>query len=662
MGTCGSLNESRKLEYAVAVGDEKEGESRAYRHPQYMENALADSNIQTLFDSVMNQYRLFPHNRFLGTLREDHYEWKTYQEAHELAKNFGSGLVNLNLSPKEKHGKYNLSFLGLYSKNREEWVIADYACILYNITTVPFYDTLGEDSMKFIISQTRMHTLLLTKEKIQKVLKLKHEGSAESLNNLIIMEQASDEDRANARAVGITLYDFQDIISHGIKNQAEYNPPSPDDIFTITYTSGTTGDSKGVITTHLNFISSMVNFHLSFTIHANDIHISYLPIAHIYERYLFHYIAYNGAAAGFYRGDPLKLRDDLAILKPSIFATVPRILNRFYDLINGYLSKPTGNKAIAIKRAIAVKLENLKNHSECSHKFYDFLIFKKIRMMLGNNIRLCALSSAPISPDILNFMKIALCCPIVECYGLTEAGPVTISNINDPESGHIGGPILGVEIKLVDIPEMGYTSHYVDEKTQQKFAAGEICFRGPNVTKGYFKLKEITREVIDEEGWFHTGDVGLIRNNGSLKVIDRKKNIFKLAQGEYVAPIKIENAYMKSRDVALVFVYGDSLQNYLIGIVIPEKAEVEAWAKDHDIKGNWEEICKNPAVVEMVLNDMNRIGKESKLNGFELVKKVYLYPNMVAPGTLFLTSTFKINRYQARKYFQEQIDSLYSSQ
>mmetsp|Transcript_8967 Transcript_8967/g.8936 ORF Transcript_8967/g.8936 Transcript_8967/m.8936 type:complete len:538 (+) Transcript_8967:363-1976(+) len=535
------------------------------------------------------------------------------------------------------------------------------ACILYNIATVPFYDTLGEESMKLILNQTKMHSLFLAHEKIEKVLALKREGLAEYLEYLIVMEGASDEDRANAREAGITLYDFQDILAHGAKNQAEYNPPSPDDIFTLTYTSGTTGNSKGVITTHLNIVSSMAAAFLVFTPQPYDVHISYLPLAHVYERYFMLASAYAGASVGFYRGDPLKLKDDLALLKPTIFASVPRVLNRFYDLINSNLSKQTGFKAKLIKKALAAKLENLRGKAEYHHKFYDSLIFKKIRRMLGNNIRVVATASAPISPEVLDFMKIALCCPVLEGYGLTEtSGPTTITHDNDPESGHVGGPLGCVELKLVDIPDMGYTSNYVDEK-MKRCPAGEVCFRGPCITTGYFKLKELTNEVIDEDGWFHTGDVGLIRSNGSLKLIDRKKNIFKLAQGEYVAPEKIENAYVKSPYVALSFVYGDSLQSFLVGIVIPDRNELEAWAKEHDIKGSWEEICQNQTVVEMVLNDMNKIGKESKLNGFELVKKIYLYPTMIAPGTMFLTDTFKIKRHEARKFFQEVIDYLYSS-
>lgn len=156
-------------------------------------------------------------------------------------------------------------------------------------------------------------------------------------------------------------------------------------------------------------------------------------------------------------------------------------------------------------------------------------------------MRLCVSGSAPINTDVLNFLKIAFCCPVIEAYGLTEStAAATATRMEDPESGHVGGPIHCVEIKLVDVPDSNYTSKAIDESGKAA-PAGEVCLRGPTIIKGYFKMPEKTEETVDPEGWMHTGDVGVLRPNGSIKIVDRIKNIFKLSQGEYVAPEKIEN-------------------------------------------------------------------------------------------------------------------------
>lgn len=662
MGSCSSTDNVVGVKYAELVGPETVGQTKALRNIKYLNSLLTGpgDNVHTIFDSISAGFNKYPENKHLGTYIDGQYVWKTYREISDLAKNFGSGLAALNLCPAEKHDKYKLAFLGLYSKNREEWCIADFSCVLYNIVSVPFYDTLGEDSIKLILEQTRMKTLLLSKDKVESTLAIKREGHAEHLEYLVVMERIDDEDRAVAREAGITLYDFQDILAHGIRTPAEYIKAKPDDIFTITYTSGTTGNSKGVITTHLNLISNIASALEIFCPNETDTHISYLPLAHIYERYLLHACTFKGSAIGFYRGDPLKLKDDLALLRPTIFAAVPRVLNRFYDLINSNLSKQTGLKAKLIKKAIKKKLQNLRTTGAVTHGFYDGIIFKKVKNMLGGRIRISSTASAPISAEVLDFMKIVFCAPIMEAYGQTETtGPVSATIAADPETGHVGGPIGCVEIKLVDIPEMNYTTEYVDEN-MRRFPAGEICLRGPCITPGYFKLKEITRETIDDEGWLHSGDVGIFRPNGSIKIIDRKKNIFKLAQGEYVAPEKIENILITSKYIAWVFVHGDSLQSFLVGVIVPERTEIEAWAKDNHISGSWEELCENPKVIELIQNDVLKISKECRLTGFETVRKLYLYHTVLTPDSGILTPTFKIKRHDARQFFREVIDHLYS--
>ena len=205
---------------------------------------------------------------------------------------------------------------------------------------------------------------------------------------------------------------------------------------------------------------------------------------------------------------------------------------------------------------------------------------------------------------------------------------------------------------------MNYTSLDTDEKGNLT-PRGEICMRGLGIFSGYYKNKEKTDEILDSDGWLHTGDVGLINPNGSLKVIDRKKNIFKLAQGEYIAPEKIENVYLAVSGVGEIFVYGNSLKSYLVAIVVPDKAVLENFAKANNIEGDFEELCKNKKVNEFIMKNMNDEAKKRKLFGFEQVKVIYLEPKSFILHEI-TSSTFKVKRNEAKKKFESEIEKLYA--
>lgn len=249
---------------------------------------------------------------------------------------------------------------------------------------------------------------------------------------------------------------------------------------------------------------------------------------------------------GFFQGDVMKLKDDLAELKPTIMVSVPRLYNRFYDVMQQKIRELTGFKATLTRWGIEKKMENLTTKAQTTHAFYDALIFNKFKAVLGGRVRAMITGSAPISKEVLEFLKIAFCCQIHEGYGQTECGaPAAITWTKDPTSGHVGGPYTALDIKLVDVPEMAYTSRDKDENGVS-MPRGEVCYKGYNTFKGYFRQPEQTRDAIDADGWVHTGDIGQFLPSGALKIIDRKKNIFKLSQGEYIAPDKVENKMVQS--------------------------------------------------------------------------------------------------------------------
>ena len=242
---------------------------------------------------------------------------------------------------------------------------------------------------------------------------------------------------------------------------------------------------------------------------------------------------------GCFGGNVLKLTDDMAILKPTIFPTVPRLLNRIYGKIQDLFNQATGLKKWLITKGLDTKMENLKASGTKTHSIFDTILFSKTKNLLGGQVRVIVTGSAPISGSVLDFLKVCFCCSVCEGYGLTETcGGSFITFPEDKETGIVGGPVHNVKIRLRDIPEMNYLS--TDNPPR-----GEICFWGPGVMPGYFMNPEKTKECF-VDGWFLSGDVAVIQPNFSVKIIDRAKNIFKLSQGEYIAPEKLENIYVKS--------------------------------------------------------------------------------------------------------------------
>ena len=253
--------------------------------------------------------------------------------------------------------------------------------------------------------------------------------------------------------------------------------------------------------------------------------------------------------------------------------------------------------------------------------------------------------SAPIDKNVLDFLKICFSCPIIEGYGLTESctgGGTT--DMKDPITGHIGGPSEAVKIRLRDIPDMEYLS------SDKPYPRGEICLTGPCIFNGYYKRPDKTAEAFDEEGWFCTGDVGMIYPNGSVKIIDRSKNIFKLSQGEYIAPEKLENIYVLSPYIAQSMVYGDSMQSSTVAIVIPEEAVVAKWREDHKVGSN-AEVLASAEFKKAVMDDMARLAKENVLNSLEKPRDIYLTLDGFSIENDQLTPTFKLKRNIAKKAY-----------
>ena len=644
--------------YSIRLGNPDKGTPLLLKNPKYTSSFILTpyEGLSTMDACFLRSFKENPHNKCLGTRTQTSYTWKTYQEVYESALDLGSSLIAHQSCPKSQNDGFNVGFLGIYMINCEQWHIAEVACAFYDICTVPLYDTLGELSIEFILAQTQLHTILTSGDKLAKLVKMKKEGKTGALRNIILISQPSGESEAkSACEVGLALIDFNHLLSFGKQNRASPVPAAAESMYTLSYTSGTTGSPKGVIMTHKNLVSQIAGVFTVFVPQPDDVHLSYLPLAHLYERLAGAVMLFSGGAIGYYSGNVIHLKEDLSVLKPTLFVAVPRVLNRFNDLIRQKVAHLHPLFQKVFKKALDVKKAAMASQSTFVHGFYDKLVFNKIKNVLGGNVRLAVTASAPIASEVLDFLKVCFSCQILEAYGLTECGGAcTASRHDDVRSGHVGGPLGCASLKLISIPDMNY---FITAENP----CGEICVKGPTVMSKYFRNPDATAEAIDAQAWLHTGDVAMLMKNGTLRIIDRKKNIYKLSQGEYVAPEKIENVYVKSRFVAMAFVYGDSMRDYNVAIIVPDREALLDLANDLGIKEDWESLCSNKTIISAVQNDIKAIGAEAGLNSIEQVKKIHLHGKDITPDSGLLTPTLKIKRYDMKNFFNLQINQLYST-
>lgn len=605
-------------------------------------------DIGTLHDNFVYSVETFRDCRYLGTrFHADgtigDYKWMTYGEASTSRTAIGSGLIF--------HGIPEGARIGLYFINRPEWIIVDHACSAYSYVSVPLYDTLGPDAVQFIVNHATVQAIFCVPQTLSTILSFITQMPCV---RLIVVVGGIDENMPPAPA-GVEIITYFRLHSQGKMSPQPFRPPKPEDVATICYTSGTTGTPKGAVLSHANLIANVAGSSLSIKFYPSDVYISYLPLAHIYERVNQIATLHYGVAIGFYQGDNLKLMDDLATLRPTVFASVPRLYNRIYAAITNAVKESGGLKERLFNAAYSAKRQAIINGRNPS-PMWDKLVFNKIKARLGGRVRLMSSGASPLSPDVMEFLRICFGGEILEGYGMTETSCIiSTMDIGDKSIGHVGSPHPACEIKLVDVPEMNYTSE------DQPYPRGEICVRGPTIFRGYYKDEVQTREVIDEDGWLHTGDIGLWLPGGRLKIIDRKKNIFKLAQGEYIAPEKIENVYAKCKFIAQCFVYGDSLNSSLVAIVAVEPEVLKAWAASEGIQyEDLRQLCADPRARAAVLADMDSIGKEAQLRGFEFAKAVTLVAEPFTFENGLLTPTFKVKRPQAKAYFAKEIADMYA--
>ncbi|EAR85931.2 AMP-binding enzyme family protein (macronuclear) [Tetrahymena thermophila SB210] len=672
--------EFQKRIYNLPVGQKPADSTFTMRNPQSLSQLLykPHPNINNLQDVITFRLKQNGLSEFVG--KKNHktgiYEYESFNKIFNQAVCLGSIIENmsfLKITDEQKKFRFysnlNQNFngviklIGLYCKNRLEWTICDMANALYGYTMVPIQESLGFDSVSYILAHSGLTTCICSTQSVEILIQ---KDQFQNLKNIILLDDDHDlkikevlEDR------GIKIYQFQHLIEQGKINKVPLPKNLPTDtIFSLCYTSGTTGNPKAAMITHRNMIATIKNQqHFIFQQNESDTHISYLPLQHIYERFRSITCWYTGTKIAYSSGNILKLKEDIADIQPTFLVFVPRLMNKYFSEINQIIKDLPKEEQSQICRAIEEKLSNLKDEQKYTfkHSLYDEPFFSKFRDIFGGKIKNISSGSAPISQEVIDFLKVVLCCNVSQGYGLTESCGMATSQISGVQiENQVGGVTVSNELKLVDVPEMGY---FTTDKNQRGIATprGEICLRGHNIFAGYFKDDQKTEETFDQENWLHTGDIGVILPNGALRIIDRKKNLFKLQQGEYISPEKVENIYIRVRGVQEVFIYGDPFQRYCVAIIVPNPEELIKIANQLNIKEtNLQNLCQNQLVNSFYLENLQQFGRKEGLISYEQAKKIYLEPVSFAQHGC-LTQSMKLQRHIAKKVFQKVLDNLYSS-
>eukprot|EP00285_Hemiselmis_virescens_P009398 CAMPEP_0173378912 /NCGR_PEP_ID=MMETSP1356-20130122/2019_1 /TAXON_ID=77927 ORGANISM="Hemiselmis virescens, Strain PCC157" /NCGR_SAMPLE_ID=MMETSP1356 /ASSEMBLY_ACC=CAM_ASM_000847 /LENGTH=695 /DNA_ID=CAMNT_0014332143 /DNA_START=57 /DNA_END=2144 /DNA_ORIENTATION=- len=614
------------------------------------------------------------------------YVWDSYADVWKHSVEIGLGMVELCGLSFKSSGE-GQARLGIYTVNRPDALKMLMGAFSQRITACPLYDTLGPNAAGYIIGHAEITTVACERTKLKSLLSSKKGSSP--LKFVILFEEATDAERSDATSAGCTLITLSEITQAGAALQQGPTLPTPEDWAYVMYTSGTTGEPKGVILSHCNFLSSASGLLLGNQeplVQESDVYISYLPMAHSFDPCLQFCMVSVGGAIGYSQGDPKKLvgeGGDLSALKPTVMAGVPRVFSRVYDkVMQGLEAK---GKFAQLLFDIAISNQSWCMSLGFRNPIWDAILFSKVREALGGRVRVLASGAAPLSGDLHRFLKVVFGCPVCQGYGMTEnAAPAVSQTLTYKGTGNVGGPVPCTEVKLVGTDDYKVTDIYpanaeafeaqvsfkgeFDESLAGKVVQrGEVCLRGTNVFVGYFKMEKETAEAKDKDGWLHTGDIGMWNPDGALQIIDRKKNIFKLSQGEYVAPESIEAACTPSKFVSQVFVYGNSLEPCTVAIVVPDKDVIMPFAASKGIRGSMKDVCASAEIKKVIYDDMKLLATASGVKGYEMPKDIWLEGEINALGQGFnaendcLTPTLKMKRPQLQKRYQSQIDTLYAN-
>ncbi len=567
-------------------------------------------------------------------------EWKeyTFGKAREIVENFAAGLASLGVKNDDK--------IAIQSANCVRWALSDYAIASIGAVSVTVYPTLIASQIKYIIDDSDS-IYVITQDKAQTDKILEFIKSSPKLKGIIAMDNTHDPSKK------IISYDH--IIDLGAKYKKEKGFTlekaskniKPNDLLTLIYTSGTTGNPKGVMLTHDNLISNVKAGAKHIDFGTEDTFLSLLPLSHVFERMTGHYTGFSLGSRTYYAESIDTIGDNLIEVKPTIVIAVPRVFEKINAKVVDKVSNDPAIRqkifwwAVGVGREAAKLLTRGQKPAGAlgfKFKIADKLVFSKLKGRVGGNLRFFVSGGAPLSKEVGEFFASANI-PILEGYGLTETSPVITAN----------------QEKLYKFGTVGC----LVDKVQVKIAKdGEILCKGPNVMKGYYKNPEATKEAIDKDGWFHTGDIGKFDEDNYLMITDRKKSILVTAGGKNIAPAPLEIALTSSKYIEQALAIGDR-RNFVSALIVPSFLVLEEWAKTKGIEyKDRKALIDNQLVKDLIETEVNRIME--KFSRYEQIKKFALLPNEWTIESGETTPKLSVKRKEVEKNYASIIDGMYA--
>jgi long-chain acyl-CoA synthetase len=545
----------------------------------------------------------------------------------DAAANISYGLLQLGVKPGDK--------IATISNNRPEWNFLDMGILQVGAVHVPIYPTISESDYKYILTHSEVKFVFISGKEIMR--KIEH----------ILPDIPAIKGVYTFKPVdGVRLLD--ELIALGRSNPAPEKVEalkagiSPDSLATLIYTSGTTGFPKGVMLSHKNILNNVMGVKHIFPVDENCKGLSYLPLCHVYERmdnYTYHYLGLSI----YYAENMGTIADNIREVKPEIFTTVPRLLEKVFDKI---IAK--GMLLSGFKKAVFFWAVSLANHYELEGKgwFYhtqlrlaDKLVFKKWREALGGNVRVIVSGGAALQPRLAKIFT-AAGIQILEGYGLTETSPVIAVNTLEDGGrmfGTVGKPLENVEVKIAE--------------------DGEILARGSNIMMGYFKEPAMTSQAIDPDGWFHTGDVGILEPQGHLRITGRKKEIFKTSLGKYISPQLLENKFKESAFIDGIIILGEN-QKYAAALVVPDFIHLRSWCEHKNIEySSDKEMIKDPVIIKRFKKEIDHFNKF--FGNTEHIQNFALIDHEWSLETGELTANLKLKRSYILDTYRQEVESLF---
>ena len=591
-------------------------------------------NYGTLPSRFLNAIDNLPNPRAQMVRRDSRWESISSQEFLRRVAGLSTAFVELGVKPGDR--------VGLFSANRPEWHTADFAINGSGAVTVPVYFNESPDRMSYILKHCGAKVVFVVgAPQLHKLLAVR--ASLPELEQIIVADVGSEVPTECLRyETLIASASASDVSSYRMRASQVL----PGQLASLIYTSGTTGEPKGVMLTHMNLCSNVVDTTDGVEFRpGEDIALSFLPLAHVYGRGLDYALIFNGITVAYVEAVEM-MAQALLELHPTVLGAVPRVFEKIYVRIMEQGAQNTGLKRKIFDWSMQVAKRSCAWRSgesaagpsvKLQWVLADKLVYSKIRRGTGGRLRIVFSGGAPLSKDLAEFFW-AVGIPIYQGYGLTETSPVLTSNYPLNRVGSAGRPIRNVQLKIAE--------------------DGEILAKGPCVMQGYYKNPEATREVLSEDGWFRTGDIGYLDKDNYLFITDRKKDLIKTAAGKFVAPQPIENALKTSPYILNAMVVGDK-KKFIVALIVPNTTTVAAKAADQGIKfASNSEMAAHPWVHALIDSEVKRLTVH--LAQYETIKRFALLPEDFTFDNGSLTFTLKLKRRVVEQQYAAVIESLYS--